>query len=224
MFQRLDAPAGLRAIVSARTGKKYRPGLFYYDYAVEIMRRARGNTGRQVLSRARLIRLADDWAEGSRSPYVEWQYGPPHPWSRARREHGDGPVYEAGKAHPWVGKPGFGLRLHETLVITVHPDDTWGIAHAGHTTLATQRFIEQYTPMQASLDHRDSGRGDTLFYGGHDPKGEVERWPTGPGWKLPFDSDKRYFVRQDGSLESVLKLDGRPVDSLPKPQPQSRRW
>lgn len=171
-------------VQNPRTGRPYKPGLFYYDYAVELVQgRGMPRVGLQVLPRVKLVQLAASAEEALRAGRVRWSY-PEY------REPGR--VFETAPARQWVGLPGYGLRLHSTLVLTVHPPTEahpagiWSVARGVSRSLSTQQFLSQYSPVRVSLDHRGTGRDNRIHAVGEPP--------------LFFDIHQHYFFDEEGHL------------------------
>ena len=136
-----------------------------YEQAKRIFERGRNpERGRPIGARARLIKLADSPDE--QGPNIEWQYTGTRGMGPVYHGYGIEPdepetLYQGGRAHPWIGKPGFAIRVHETVAVGIHPDNTWTVFHGGHTTQVTNRYIYRFAGVWFSGGSRWSARART---------------------------------------------------------------
>ena len=117
--------------------------------AEHLFARARSDRGLKLGKNLRLIKLADSPdAQGHR---LNWETPGYHDRGR--------PMHESGHTHPWIGKPGYGIRYHEAVVVGIHPDETYTVFHGGYETVSTNRVIGEYAPGEIHVVARHTRRG-----------------------------------------------------------------
>jgi hypothetical protein len=194
-------------------------GLPYFG-AERLFARARSTRGLKIGKNLRLVKLAD--SPDFQGNELKWSTPDFH-------DRFGGTTTQWAWEHPWIGKPGFGIRYHETIIVGIHPDETWTVAHEGHETMSTAKHISTFAPgsIHVVARHRGSEKPSTL--------GPDFPYPHADYYDLPYNTPERDAAeaRHDRQVERwqarlrrtgrwyfpddkriVLDVTGKPIEAL----------
>ena len=85
-------------------------------------------------------------------------------FSTARNKEAGKPI--ANNTRLFKRPNGYAIRLHNTDVVTIHPDDTYTLCTGGWETVTTKQRINEYSPAQVYSDRKVWMVGGSLFESG----------------------------------------------------------